>query len=125
VAATRRPRRAHRGRPAKLAPPPLEAGSRVAVEGEALANPEEDHGRTVLATTGSGESCADVAILQAYEDQHTTGEPGLRWIKPPAAIAPVWLEKPERIAAFSDADGAGLAGRQRHPETGPFVPAPA
>jgi hypothetical protein len=29
----------------------------------------------------------------------TTAEPGLRWSKHPAAISPVWLEKPERIAA--------------------------
>jgi hypothetical protein len=38
-------------------------------------------------------------MLQAYQDQITTAQPGLRWIKNPAAIAPVWLEKPERIAA--------------------------
>ena len=28
-------------------------------------------------------------------------EPGFRWIKNPAAIAPVWFEKPERIAALA------------------------
>jgi transposase len=28
-------------------------------------------------------------------------EPGFRWIKNPAAITPVWLEKPERIAALA------------------------
>ena len=37
-------------------------------------------------------------VLQAYQAQNTTGEPGFRWIKNPAAITPVWLEKPERIA---------------------------
>jgi hypothetical protein len=35
------------------------------------------------------------------QEQHTTVEPGLRWIKHPAAISPVWLEKPERIAALA------------------------
>jgi hypothetical protein len=69
------------------------------VEVEALANAAEDNGWTVLATTLSAEDGADGAILQAYQDQTTTVEPGFRWIKNPAAIAPVWLEKPERIAA--------------------------
>jgi transposase len=101
VAATRRTRRARRGRPAKMAPPPMESGYRLAVEVEALANPEEDNGWTVLATTVDAEVCPDADILQAYQDQNTTVEPGFRWIKNPAAIAPVWLEKPERIAALA------------------------
>jgi hypothetical protein len=71
------------------------------VEVEGLANPEEDNGWTVLATTVSAEVCTDAEILQAYQEQHTTVEPGFRWIKNPAAIAPVWLEKPERIAALA------------------------
>jgi hypothetical protein len=66
---------------------------------EALTNPEEDHGWTVLATTVPTEACADAEILQAYQGQNTTVEPDFRWIKNPAVIAPVWLEKPERIAA--------------------------
>jgi hypothetical protein len=99
VADTRRTRRARRGRPAKLDPPPLESGYRLVVEGEALANPEEDNGWTVLATTVSAEGGTDRDILQAYQDQNTTVDSGFRWIKNPAAIAPVWLEKPERIAA--------------------------
>jgi len=37
--------------------------------------------------------------LQAYQEQHTTVELGFRWIKHPAVISPVWLEKPERMAA--------------------------
>ena len=47
-------------------------------------------------------------ILQAYQDQNTTVEPGFRWIKNPAAIAPVWLEKPERIAALAMLTVLGL-----------------
>jgi hypothetical protein len=57
--------------------------------------PEDDNGWTVLATTVSAEACIDAEILQAYQEQHTTVEPGFRWIKNPAAISPVWLEKPE------------------------------
>jgi hypothetical protein len=78
------------------------------VEVEALANPEEDNGWTVLATTVRAEVCGDADILQAYQDQNTTVEPGFRWIKNPAAIAPVWLEKPERIAALAMLTVLGL-----------------
>jgi len=108
VADTRPTRRARRGRPAKTAPPPMEAGYRLVVEGEGLANPEEDNGWTVLATTVGVEVCADAEILEAYQEQHTTVEPGFRWIKNPAAIAPVWLEKPERIAALAMLTVVGL-----------------
>ena len=105
---TRRTRRARRGRPAKTAPPPTESGYRVVVEVEALGNPEEDNGWTVLATTVRPEGGTDTEILQAYQDQNTTVEPGFRWIKNPAAIAPVWLEKPERIAALAMLTVIGL-----------------
>ncbi len=108
VAATRHTRRARRGRPAKTAPPPTESGYRVAVEVEILSHPEEDNGWTVLATTVSSEEGTDAEILQAYQDQNTTVEPGFRWIKNPAAIAPVWLEKPERIAALAILTVVGL-----------------
>jgi hypothetical protein len=62
----------------------------------------------VLATTLSPASCADGEILRAYQDQNTTVEPGCRWIKNPAAIAPVWLEKPARIAALAMLTVLGL-----------------
>src|SRR5207249_250017 len=51
MADTRRTRRAQRGRPAKTAPPPTEAGYRLLVEVTARANAEEDNGWAVLATT--------------------------------------------------------------------------
>jgi transposase len=108
VAATRRTRRTRRGRPAKTDPLPIESGYRLIGEVEALANPEEDNGWTVLATTVSAEACTDAVILQAYQEQHTTVEPGFRWIKNPAAISPVWLEKPERIAALAMLTVLGL-----------------
>jgi transposase len=108
VADTRRTRRARRGRPTKTEPVPTESGYRLVVEVEALAHPEEDNGWTVLATTVGAEVCADAEILEAYQEQHTTVEPGFRWIKNPAAIAPVWLEKPERIAALAMLTVVGL-----------------
>jgi hypothetical protein len=91
-----------------MAPPPMESGSRLAVEVAALANPEEDHGGTVLATTVDAEVCSDADMLPADQDQHTPGEPGVRWRKTPAASAPVWLEKPERIAALARLTVLGL-----------------
>jgi len=54
------------------------------------------------------EVCTDTEILQAYQEQHITVEPGFRWIKNPAAISPVWLEKPERIAALAMLTVVGL-----------------
>lgn len=108
VTDTRRPRRARRGRPAKTDPPPLESGYRVVVEAERLPNPAEDNGWTVLATTLNADVCSDAEILRAYQEQHATVEPGFRWIKNPAAIAPVWLEKPERIAALAMLTVVGL-----------------
>jgi hypothetical protein len=80
----------------------------VAVALEALAHPEEDKGWTGLATTVSGERGADAEILQAYQDQNTTVAPGFRWSKHPAAIAPVWLEQPERLAAWAMLTVLGL-----------------
>ena len=108
VADTRRTRRARRGRPAKTDPPPAESGYRLEVAVEALVNPAEENGWTVLATTVSAEACEDAEILHAYQEQHTTVEPGFRWIKNPAAISPVWLEKPERIAALAMLTVVGL-----------------
>ena len=78
------------------------------VEVEVLAKPAEDSGWTVLATTVSAATCTDTEILQAYQEQHITVEPGFRWIKNPAAISPVWLEKPERIAALAMLTVVGL-----------------
>jgi len=108
VAGTRPTRRARRGRPAKTDPPSMERGYRLVVEVEPLDNAEEDNGWTVLATTVSAEVCTDAEILQAYQEQHTTVEPGFRWIKNPAAISPVWLEKSEQIAALAMLTVVGL-----------------
>jgi hypothetical protein len=55
----------------------------------------------VLATTVSPEGCTDAESLQAYQEPHPTVDPGFRWSKNPAAISPVWLEQPERLAALA------------------------
>ena len=101
MAATRRTRRARRGRPAKTDPPPPASGYRLAGEVEGLTNAAEEHGWVVLATTVRAETCTEAEILQAYQDQNTTVESGLRWSKNPAALSPVWLEKPARLAALA------------------------
>jgi transposase len=108
VAASRRTRRPRRGRPAKTDPPSTESGYGLMVEGDALPNAEVDNGWTVLATTVRAERCTDAEILEAYQEQNPTVEPGFRWIKTPAAIAPGWLEKPERMAALAMLTVVGL-----------------
>jgi hypothetical protein len=77
----------------------MEQRYRVGVEVEARERAAA--GWTVLTPTVGSEVCTDAKIRHAYHDQHSTVAPGLRWIKNPAAIAPVWLEKPERIAALA------------------------
>jgi transposase len=94
-------KRTRRGRPPKAAAPQVEVRYRLVVHPEALVPSEDAHGWTVLATPVRPEGCTDAEILQAYQEQHITVEPGCRWSKNPAAISPVWLEKPERIAALA------------------------
>ena len=101
-------RRARRGRPLKTDVPQVEVRYRLMVYHEALVPSENAYGWTVLATTLRPEVCTDADLLQAYQEQHITVEPGFRWIKNPAAISPVWLEKPERIAALAMLTVVGL-----------------
>ena len=92
----------------KTEPPPTETCYRLVVEAEARDKAQEENGWTVLATTVQAERCSDAGILHAYQEQHTSVEPGFRWMKNPAAISPVWLEKPERIAALAMLTVVGL-----------------
>jgi transposase len=101
-------KRTRRGRPPKAEAPQVEVRYRLGVQPEALVSAEDAHGWTVLATTVQPEVCTDAELLQAYQEQHITVEPGFRWIKNPAAISPVWLEKPERIAALAMLTVVGL-----------------
>jgi transposase len=101
-------KRTRRGRPPKTEVPQSEVRYRLVVHREALVPSEDAYGWTVLATTLRPEVCTDAEMLQAYQEQHITVEPGFRWIKNPAAISPVWLEKPERIAALAMLTVVGL-----------------
>jgi hypothetical protein len=101
-------KRPQRGRPPKAEAPQVEVRYHLVVHPEALVPSEDAHGWTVLAATVRPEVCTDAEMLQAYQEQHITVEPGFRWIKTPAAISPVWLEKPERIAALAMLTVVGL-----------------
>jgi transposase len=107
-AVTQRQKRTQRGRPPKTELPQDIIRYRLRVEAAAHVPSADTHGWTVLATTVRAEHCTDAEILQAYQEQHITVEPGFRWIKNPAAISPVWLEKPERIAALAMLTVVGL-----------------
>jgi len=101
-------KRTQRGRPPKTEGPQVEVRYRLVVHREVLVPAADTYGWTVLATTIQPEVCTDTEILQAYQEQHITVEPGFRWIKNPAAISPVWLEKPQRIAALAMLTVVGL-----------------
>jgi hypothetical protein len=93
-----RKKRTRRGRPPKAEQPQAEVSYRLGVERTALERAKDEQGWCVLATPVGAEGCAATEVLPAYQEQNTTGDPGFRWSKNPAAIPPVWLEKPERIA---------------------------
>jgi transposase len=101
-------KRTQRGRPPKTEGPQVEVRYRLVVHREVLVPAADTYGWTVLATTVQPEVGTDTEILQAYQEQHITVEPGFRWIKNPAAISPVWLEKPQRIAALAMLTVVGL-----------------
>ena len=101
-------KRTRRGRPPKAEARQVAVRYRLVVHPEGLTPSEDAHGWTVLATTVPPEVCTDAELLQAYQEQHITVEPGFRWIKNPAAISPVWLEKPARIAALAMLTVVGL-----------------
>lgn len=101
-------KRSRRGRPCRDEKPEEETRYRLRVNVKAMERGEEENGWTVLATTVSTEQCADIQVMAAYLEQGATVEPGLRWIKNPAAITKVWLEKPERIGALAMLTVVGL-----------------
>ena len=77
---------------------------------EALAHPEEAKGGMGRATPVPAAVCRATDLLQASQAPNTPVEPGWRWLQPPAAIAPVWLEQPERRAAWARLTGVGWLG---------------
>ena len=103
-------KRTRRGRPPQAAAPQVAVRSRLGVPPEALVPSEDAPGWTVLATTMPPAGWTDAERLQAYQAQQSTVEPGCRWSKHPAAIRPVWLEKPARMAAFAMLTVVGVLG---------------
>jgi len=103
-----RQKRSQRGRPRKGEEPQEEIVYQLKVTSQALAAPVATFGWLVLATTIDESVCSDAEIVRAYRDQTGTVERGFRWIKNPAAIHPVWLEKRERIAALAMLTVIGL-----------------
>src|SRR5499426_188425 len=107
-AVTQRQKRTQRGRPPKTELPQETVRYHLRIEVEAHVPSADTQGWTVLATPVGAEGCPDAELLQAYQEQYTSVEPGFRWIKNPAAISPVWLEKPARIAALAMLTVVGL-----------------
>lgn len=101
-------KRTQRGRPRKGETMEQERVYRLHVTTRALKPPVATFGWLVLATTVSEQACEDADVVRTYREQTTTVEPGFRWIKNPAAISPVWLEKRERIAALAMLTVVGL-----------------
>jgi transposase len=99
---------AKRGRPRKGEELPEEIVYPLKVSSQALTAPVATFGWLVLATTIEESIGSDAEMVRAYRDQTTTVERGFRWIKNPAAIHPVWLEKRERIAALAMLTVVGL-----------------
>jgi hypothetical protein len=95
------PQRTRRGRPPQAEGPQGESGSRLRGPPEALGPAEEAPGWPVLATLVGPEGGTDAEGLQADQEQHRTVAPGLRWSKNPAAIRPVRLAQPARMAAVA------------------------
>lgn len=100
--------RRQRGRPRKGEAVEHERVFRLSVHTKPRRPPVETFGWLVLATTVSEHTCDDTEIVRAYRDQTTPVEAGFRWIKNPAAISPVWLEKRERLAALAMLTVVGL-----------------
>jgi transposase len=108
VSSRQRQKRAQRGRPRQGEEPQEETVYHFKVTSQVLATPVATCGWLVLATTIEEAMGGDAEIVRAYRDQTTTVERGFRWIKNPAAINPVWLEKRERIAALAMLTVVGL-----------------
>jgi transposase len=97
-------KRATRGRPPKGAPHPerqvWRVGWQVQEATEAIATQAQRERRFVLATNVlDAHQRTDADLLRAYQGQPVV-ELSLKWAKNPAAIAPIFLETPTRIAVL-------------------------
>jgi transposase len=99
-------KRARRGRPPKDAPPPATRTVFVptvtlAPDDEAIAAGRRRASCFVLVTDWAEDEWSDARVLDEYRHQSLVeGHTGFRWLKGPAAVAPVFLETPTRIRAL-------------------------
>jgi transposase len=97
-------KRATRGRPPKASPRPQHQVWRVTWQPQeaidAISRRAQRERRFVLATNVlEAQQLSDAELLQAYKGQ-PAAELSFKWAKNPAAIAPIFLETPSRIAAL-------------------------
>jgi len=132
-------KRPTRGRPPQHAPRPQRQVWRVAWQAqeatEAICRRAQRERRLVLARHGlDAQHLSDAELLRAYQGQ-PAAELSCTWAKNPAAIAPIFLETPTRMAALGCVDLIALLvstlverqGRKRlaaRGETLPERPAP-
>lgn len=103
-----RQKRTKRGRPRQDEVPLEETVYQLTVTPPVLPPSVNTLGWLVWATTLEETRGRDAEIVKAYRNQTTTVEKGFRWIKNPAAINLVWLEKRQRIAALAMLTVVGL-----------------
>ena len=115
-------KRERRGRPPKAEAPQVAVRYRLSVHVDALVLAPEAPGWTVLATTVAPEVCTDTELLQAYQEQHTTVEPGFRWIKNPRRHQSGVAGEAGTDCRVSHAYRRGIAGVCVNPTASPLVP---
>ena len=99
-------KRPRRGRPPKGAPPPSSRTVWVPEislhrDAEAIAVARKRASCFVLVTDWDEDEWSDERVLAEYRHQSMVeGHTGFRWLKGPAAVAPVFLETPTRIRAL-------------------------
>lgn len=101
---TKKVKRERKGRPGKGEQPQLVEewvlkGS-IEVDTKAVQEQEKTQGYFVLATDHLNHTeVSDGAVLEWYKEQEQVEE-GFAWLKGPAAFAPIFLKKPQRIMAI-------------------------
>lgn len=98
-------KRARPGRPRKGEKPPTKTVWRLNVELNVDTERVEAASRRascfVLVTDWTQQKWPDARVLAEYRHQHLVeGHTGFRWLKGPAAVAPVFLKSPRRIRAM-------------------------
>jgi transposase len=99
-------KRTRRGRPPKGAPPPPSRTVFVPAvtlerDEDAIAAARRRASCFVLVTDWDADEWSDARVLEEYRHQSMVeGHTGFRWLKGPAAVAPVFLETPTRIRAL-------------------------